>query len=298
MIMNILQDLKQQYRIGDLSIKLIFINIVLFAVPTLVVSLLQLFYIKFDYFQWVLLSENLNEFVYKPWTLISYSFFHSGLVHLVFNMLALFYTGRLFTTFFTQKQFLAVYILGGVFAGVLYLFSCLFIPVAIGQRLTLIGSSASIMAVLFATTTYMPFMNVRIPLIGNIPVLYIALAFLFAIIIQLPLNNVGGQIAHLGGAIFGFIYIKALQQGVDFGKGLNQLLDAIANLFSRKKTTPFKSVHRNTQSKSSKNTYTSSRVVKKDMTQQQIDEILDKIGQSGYDSLTKEEKDFLFRAGK
>ena len=296
--MNILQDLKQQYRLGDLTVKLIFINVVLFVLPTLAVSLLRLFLVSFDYYSWVALSENVTALLYKPWTLLSYNFFHGGLVHLVFNMLMLHFAGRLFTTYFTQKQLLSVYVLGGVFGGVLYLLSYLFLPFLANQSAYLVGASASIMAIVFATTTYQPYMNLRLPLIGNVQLWHIAIVFLVLDLIQLPLENTGGHLSHLGGALFGFIYIKTLQQGFDLGKGVNTLLDGVANLFSRRKSAPFKNVYRNAQQNKSNTTYNSSRVVKKDMAQQQIDEILDKISQSGYESLTKEEKEFLFRAGK
>jgi membrane associated rhomboid family serine protease len=293
--MTILEDLKQQYRIGDITVKLIFWNVLLFAIPSIVFALLQLFNISINYHYWVGLSESLESLLQKPWTIISYNFFHGGLLHLVFNMLMLSFAGRLFATYFTQKQLLGVYVLGGIFGGIVYLLSYLFLPMLSNDKALLVGASASIMAIVFATTTYQPYMNVRLLLIGSVKLWHIALVFLILDLIQLPLENTGGHLAHLGGALFGFIYIKSLQSGVDLSKGINVLLDNIANLFSPKKASPFKTVHRTSKPKA---TQTKSRVVTKDKTQQQIDEILDKISQSGYDSLTKEEKEFLFKAGK
>lgn len=294
--MNILEDLKQQYKIGDITTKLIFWNVLLFAIPNIVFALLKLFNIHIDYLQYIGLSESFSSLVTKPWTIFSYNFFHSGIIHLVFNMLMLRFAGQIFSTYFTQKQLFSVYLLGGVFGGLIYILSYLFLPMLANQSALLVGASASIMAIVFATTTYQPYMNLRLALIGNVQLWHIALVFLVLDLIQLPLENTGGHLAHLGGALFGFIYIKVLKSGTDLGSGLNTFLDKVSTLFSPRKATPFKKVHKNVQSKS--NVKSGPRIVTKDKTQQQIDEILDKISQSGYDSLTKEEKEFLFKAGK
>lgn len=294
--MNIVNDLKLQYKIGDMTTKLIFWNLLLFAIPEVVFSLLRLFNVSISYHEFVGLTNNPTDLLYKPWTIISYSFFHSSFLHILFNMLMLNFVGKLFSTFFTQKQLLSLYILGGVFAGMIYIASYYLFPLLANQHTLLVGASASVMAILVATTTYQPEMNLRLALIGNVKLWHIAIVFLILDFIQLPLENTGGHLSHLGGALFGFIYIKALQSGIDLGSGLNTVLDWFANLFSPKKNTPFTKIHRNP--KSAKPTKTSGKIVTKDKTQQQIDEILDKISQSGYDSLTADEKEFLFKAGK
>ncbi len=294
--MSLIDDFKLQYKLGDMTTKLIFWNILLFAIPSVVFALLQLFNFGINYYYYVGLSSNLNQFLFKPWTILTYSFFHNGFFHILFNMIMLNFSGKLFTTFFTQKQLFALYVLGGLFGGILYLLSYLLFPLLQNQNALLVGASASVMAILIATTTYSPYMNLRLALIGNVKLWHIAIVFLVIDLIQLPLENTGGHLAHIGGAFFGFVFIKALQSGTDLSSGFNSVLDFFVNLFSSKKTTPFKKVHKNP--KSSNPTKTTSRVVTKDRTQQQIDEILDKISQSGYDSLTKEEKEFLFKAGK
>ncbi|GAA4775059.1 MULTISPECIES: rhomboid family intramembrane serine protease [Flavobacterium] len=294
--MSLIDDFKSQYKMGDMTTKLIFWNILLFAIPSVLFALLKLFNVPINYYNYVGLSSNLNQLLMKPWTLFSYSFFHSGFFHILFNMIMLNFSGKLFTTFFTQKQLVGLYVLGGVLGGLLYLIAYLFLPFLQNKSGLLVGASASVMAILIATTTYSPYMNLRLALIGNVKLWHIAIVFLVIDLIQLPLENSGGHLAHIGGALFGFIYIKALQSGTDLSSGFNSVLDFFVNLFSSKETTPFKKVHKNP--KSSNPTKTTSRVVTKDRAQQQIDEILDKISQSGYDSLTKEEKEFLFKAGK
>lgn len=285
--MNILDDLKLQYKTGGMVQKLIFWNIGFFLFS------LVFFYSfsagKFQIPTWIALSSDLGTFIRTPWTLITFNFFHAGFLHLIFNLLVLHFSGRLFNTYFTDKQLFGVYVLGGIFSGITFVLSYIFI----GKAGLLVGASGAIMAILIATATYAPFMLLRIPLIGIVKLWHVAFVILLVDLIQMPLDNTGGHLAHLGGALFGFIYIKLLQSGTDITKPFSALLDAFANFFKPKKKTPFKKVHRNT-TKNGVNSFKEN----KDMTQKQIDDILDKISKSGYDSLTKEEKEFLFKAGK
>ena len=285
--MNILDDLKLQYKTGGMVQKLIFWNIGFFLFS------LVFFYSfsvgKFQIPTWIALSSDLGTFIRTPWTLITFNFFHAGFLHLIFNLMVLHFSGRLFNTYFTDKQLFGVYVLGGIFSGITFVLSYIFI----GKAGLLVGASGAIMAILIATATYAPFMLLRIPLIGIVKLWHVAFVILLVDLFQMPLDNTGGHLAHLGGALFGFIYIKLLQSGTDITKPFSALLDGFANLFKPKKKTPFKKVHRNT-TKNGVNSFKEN----KDMTQKQIDDILDKISKSGYDSLTKEEKEFLFKAGK
>ncbi|SFB23334.1 Membrane associated serine protease, rhomboid family [Flavobacterium swingsii] len=294
--MNILDDLKLQYKNGDMATKLIFWNLLLFAIPEIVFAVLQLFHININYLNYVALSNHFSDLVWQPWTIVSYAFFHAGFLHLLFNMIMLHFSSRLFVTFFTQKQLFGLYVLGSIFAGIIYLVCYTFLPSLSNQNTLLVGASASVMAILFATMTYQPFMDIRLALIGSVKLWHIATLYLVVDLIQLPLENTGGHLAHLGGALFGFIYIKLLQNGTDLTKGFNTIIDWFANLFSPKKETSFKKIYRNP--KPINVVKTASKIVTKDKTQQQIDEILDKISKSGYDSLTVDEKEFLFKAGK
>lgn len=294
--MSILEDLKLQYKIGGVANKLIYWNVGLFAIPMIVFGLLSLFHIDINFLFYVSLSSDPADLLWKPWSLISYAFFHAGILHILFNMIMLNFSSRLFTTYFTQKQLFGLYILGSVFAGLIYIVSYFIFPALSSANATLVGASGAIMAILFATVTYNPLMELRLLLIGRVKLWHIAFFILIIDLIQLPLENTGGHLAHLGGALFGFLFIKALQNGTDLSNIVSVVLDFFANLFKPKKATPFKKVHKNYAQQPKKET--ASRIVTKDRTQQQIDEILDKISQSGYDSLTKEEKEFLFKAGK
>lgn len=287
--MNILDDLKLQYKIGGIALRVIYWNIACFLIS--LVFFYQYSGGGFDYPNWLALSSDPNSFLFRPWTLLTYAFFHSSFLHLLFNMMVLNFASQLFLTFFTQKQYLGLYILSAIFAGIVFVLSYYFL----GYSASIVGASAAIMAILVAATTYQPLMNVRLLLIGNVKLWHITAVILILDLMQLRLENMGGHISHLAGALFGFIYIKLLQNGSDLSIVISRTLDFFANLFKKSPSTPFKKVHKNYQKPTEKVT---SRIVTKDKTQQQIDEILDKISQSGYDCLTKEEKEFLFKAGK
>ena len=287
--MNIIDDLKLQYKTGGMLQKLIFWNIGLFVGFTLLDVILKLAKVPFNYFDFVALSSDLSVFIMKPWTLITFNFFHSGIFHLIFNLLVLHFSGRLFNTYFTDKQMFGVYLLGGMFSGLIFLLSYFLL----GNVSLLVGASGAIMAILIATTVYAPYMLLRIPLIGVVKLWHVAFVILAIDLIQLPMNNTGGHIAHLGGAFFGYSYIQILKSGTDITTPLSSFFDKIVNVFKPKEKTPFKKVHRNPVKKD-----VTSTVQNKDFTQKQIDEILDKISKSGYDSLTKQEKEFLFKVGK
>jgi membrane associated rhomboid family serine protease len=287
--MNIVDDLKLQYKLGGIVFRLIFWNVICFLV-----SLVFFYQFKsgvFDFPNWIALSSEPSVFITRPWTLLTYAFFHDGFGHLFFNMLVLNFASTLFLTFFTPKQYLGLYVLGALFAGIAFILGYYVLNFSSG----IVGASAAIMAILVAVTTYRPLMEVRLLIIGNVKLWHITAVILILDLMQFRLGNTGGHISHLSGAFFGFIFIKLLQNGIDLSKIVSRFLDFFANLFKKSPATPFKKVHKNYNRPVEKST---SRIVTKDKTQQQIDEILDKISQSGYDCLTKEEKEFLFKAGK
>lgn len=287
--MNILDDLKLQYKLGGIAMRVIYWNVACFIIA--LVFFYQYSGGGFAYPDWLALSSDPNVFLFKPWTFLIYAFFHASFWHLLFNMMVLNFASNLFLTFFTQKQYLGLYILGAIFSGVVFALSFYFSNVA-GS---IVGASAAIMAILVAVTTYQPLMGVRLMFFGNVKLWHITAVILVLDLMQFRLENTGGHISHLAGAIFGFVFIKLLQNGIDLSKIVSRTLDFFANQFKKSPSTPFKKVHKNYQKPTEKVT---SRIVTKDKTQQQIDEILDKISQSGYDCLTKEEKEFLFKAGK
>lgn len=289
-IMSIIKDLKQQYILGGATEKLIYWNVLLFAVPWISKGILSLFGINFDFVHFISLSSNPADLLWKPWSIISYAFFHADFFHILFNLIILNFVSRLFMTYFTQKQLLSLYLLGAIFAGFVYIASYLIFPALIRQEAILIGASGAVMTILFAVSTFNPYMEIRLLLIGRVKLWHIALVYLVIDLISLSSANVGGHIAHLGGALFGYLFSNQINNGTDITKAFSSFMDYLVNFFSGSKKSTFKKVHKNV-------TYSSPKTNPKEKSQQQIDAILDKISKSGYDSLTKEEKEFLFKAG-
>ncbi|MGB7841703.1 MAG: rhomboid family intramembrane serine protease [Salinimicrobium sp.] len=284
--------------------KLIAINVVVFILFFLVKTIAFLFQLPSDFLmEWFVFPKEPGEFLLKPWSIITYAFLHSGIWHILSNMLILYYAGVYFLNYFSPKKLLNFYFLGAIFGALVYMASYNLFPAFQGTgRSYLIGASAAVMSVLVGIATHIPQMRIRLMLIGSIKFWWIA-AFLVTLdVIQIPINNPGGHLAHLGGAAFGYIYASQLGRGNDIASGFEKFMDWIASLFSSSKSTTrrsnLKTVHRRKNTNSTTTTaYNSTRRNKKEE-QEKIDAILDKISKSGYDSLTRQEKEFLFNAGK
>lgn len=285
-------NLKYQYARLNVAEKLIAINVLIFIVNGLLTFLLRT---NEDIIvQWFQLPKDFFDFLTQPWSILSYSFFHGGLSHIFWNMLVLYFVGRIFLNLFDGKRFLNVYFLGVILGGLFFMVSYNIFPAFFEVNAVLIGASAGVRAVLIFICAYIPNQEVRL-VFFNIKLWYVGAFVVLADLIQIPYGiNAGGQLAHLGGALLGYVYARQLFKGKDIGEGFSKLMDGIANLFKRtEKKAPLKTVYRK------KKTGTNTKVdYKKESHQRKIDTILDKISKSGYESLSKEEKDFLFKAGK
>lgn len=287
-------NLTYQFKTANVIIKLIAINLAIYLVVNLVSFLMQLAPVSLV--SWFVLPDAVGDFVVQPWSFITYSFIHFGFFHLLFNMLWLYWFGNFVLNLFDGKRFLIVYLLGALFGGLLYVVSYNLFPVFENSRSYLIGASGAVTAIMVFIATYTPNAQMRI-FVWNIKLWHIAVFLVLMDLIRLPASgNAGGMLAHLGGAMFGYVYASQLAKGKDIGKWFEVFLDWFTNLIKTRKQKPFKKVHRTAKSKKggSSTIYTND----KNSTQKKIDAILDKIGKSGYDSLTKAEKDFLFKAGK
>lgn len=285
-------NLKYYYARLNVAEKLIAINVLVFIVNGLVPFLLKLD--KNVIANWFQLPKDFFDFLTQPWSLVAYSFFHGGIGHIFWNMLVLYFVGRIFLNLFNGKRFLNVYFLGVILGGLFFLVSYNVFPVFFEVNTALIGASAGVRAVLIFICAYMPNREVRL-IFFNIKLWYIGAFIVLTDLIQIPYGiNAGGQLAHLGGALLGYVYARQLLKGKDIGDGFSKIVDAFVNMFKKtEKKAPMKTVYRNKKGKvGSKVDY------KKESHQRQIDSILDKISKSGYESLSKEEKDFLFKAGK
>ncbi len=283
-----------QYRIQQLDIveKIIFINIICFVFPLFFKTILFLFSLSENFFVGLFeLSSSFQDLVFKPWTILTYGFLHSGFFHLFWNMYLLYFSSRLLLNLFNSKIFLKLYFLGIIIGGLTFILSYNFFPVFQDANPYMVGASAGVMSVFIFMSTYSPSLEIKL-ILFNIKLRYLGIAFVLLDVIQIPYGNSGGHIAHLGGAFFGFFYAQRLQKGLDIGLPLDNLVEKISQLFIRK--SKMKTVYK---SKDTSDIQNKKSTMVRDQ-QRRIDEILDKISVSGYESLSNEEKDFLFRIGK
>jgi membrane associated rhomboid family serine protease len=240
---------------------------------------------------WLRFPVSLQAYLIKPWTIITYQFLHIELFHLLFNMLVLLVAGRIFREFLGDKKLLSVYIMGGICGAVMFMAAYQVFPMfeAVRTNGSILGASASILALLAAAGTLVPDYTLHLILIGPVRLKYVVIVLLVLDLLSLAGQNAGGHFAHLGGAIWGFGYIKALQNGRDLGKWLTSTIDWIKGLFRKKPAVRVRY-------------YSNQPVTPKSepsgVSQEEIDKILDKIAKSGYDSLNQKEKDTLFKASK
>ena len=287
--MSTFDNLKYKFQRFTIAEKLIVLNVIFFVIPFFLKTLFYLFNIPSTTFlSWFHLLPSFTEVLYRPWTLITYSFLHGSFMHILWNMILLYFVSRMYLNLFSEQQFLKNYLLGVLVGGLVFLIGYNLFPVFNGMYPPLVGASAGVMAVLIFVATYTPNQEVRLLFI-NVKLQYIGIALVVVDILQIPNGNAGGRLAHLGGAFIGFLYANQLQKGNDIGSGLDRIWNFISSLFVAKKAKNMHTVHRSE---------TVSKNKTKNGQQQKIDAILDKISTSGYESLTQEEKDFLFRAGK
>jgi len=287
-------NLLYQFKKSSIVIKIIAINIVVF----LLINLSSFFFSISPAIltKWLVLPENIGDLIVQPWSLFTYSFLHFGLFHLLFNMLWLNWFGKYILNLFSEKRFLTLYLLGGFFGGLLFILSYNVLPVFNNQSGYLLGASGAVMAIIVFIATYTPNTSFRFFTL-TIKLWQIALFLFLFDLVRLPTSgNEGGLIAHVGGAIFGYFYAIQLAKGNDIGKWFENILDWFTDQLKPRSKRPFKKVHKTTHARKTKTTSESNN--SKIEHQKKIDAILDKIGKSGYDSLTKAEKDFLFKAGK
>lgn len=291
-----IQDIKNQYRNGSALIKLIFVNVGLFLTVYIIGNILYLLDIGSSaaLFRSLSLPANLSEIITQPWSLVTYMFLHEGLFHMLMNMLVLYFGSQIFGQYLNQKKLVIVYILGGLAGGLLYILAFNLFPVfsEVMPYSIAMGASASVMAILVAAATYVPNFVVRLMFIGEVKLKYIAMGYLVFDLISIQGNNSGGHIAHLGGALFGFIYIQQLKKGKDFTVGFSRYLDYFKALF--KPRNKMKVVYKKQGKTKTNDAYNSQKIDN----QKKVDLILDKISKSGYDSLSADEKAILFDASK
>ena len=283
---NVLNNIKQK----DILSIFIIINIVVFLVLAILKVLAKLFNISFlNIDSYVAVSSNLSYLVTHIWTLFTYMFVHYQVLHILFNMLMLYWFGKIFLMYFTSKHFVALYILGGLAGALFYILTFNTIPYFVNLGYSeMVGASASVTAIIFAAAFYNRNMEVRMLFIGSVKIIYIALFIFILDFIALGGDtNQGGHIAHIGGAILGYFFATQYLKGRDITKWFNKIVDIIVNLLKKKPKMKVK--HKKAENDFEYNQ-------RKHNETEDIDVILDKIKQSGYKSLNDKEKKRLFDA--
>jgi len=289
---SVFEDIKNNFKGVNSLTKLIYINVGVFLIASVLRVLSFLFMVNgWEFLSYFTLPASIPLLIKKPWSIISYMFLHQSFIHLLFNMLWLYFGGQIFLSFFDNKKLISTYVLGGISGAVLFIFSFNLFPVfatALPNAVAL-GASASVLAIIMAIATKSPNYSIRLLLIGNIKLKHIAIVSIVLDIMSIPQGNAGGHIAHLGGAFFGYLYVKQLNSGNDIANSFNKIMDNL-NSYLKKDPKLKKAYSR----KKSDQDYRKEKV----QNQAKIDNILDKIAKSGYEGLTKEEKDILFKASK
>jgi membrane associated rhomboid family serine protease len=292
--MSIADEIKATFKSGSSLIKLIYINLAVF----IIVNIVEIFYFflnRHDSYSAFLLTfavpADLHLLIRKPWTLITYMFLHKNFLHILFNLLWLYWFGKIFLEYLDGKKLVGVYLMGGLSGALLYILTYNLFPVFFSQLKMsyALGASAAVMAIIISIAAYVPNYSVYLLFFGKVKIIYIAIiGFLVTSVFDFSINT-GGKIAHFGGALFGYLFTLQYRKGRDITKGLNRFLSAVFGLFKPK---PKVTV----SYKKSETDYDYNK--KKKAEQDEIDRILDKIAKSGYDSLTKEEKELLFKQSR
>jgi membrane associated rhomboid family serine protease len=294
---TIITKIKNKYLDGDIAVQLIYINVIIFLVTALVAVVGKLFMTNADLsFSFLALPASLTTFCHQPWTIITYMFMHAGVWHILFNMLCLYWFGEIFLMFFSSKHLRGIYVLGGIFGGILFMACYNIFPffAAASPLATIVGASASVLAIIIAAAVREPNYEIYLFLFGKIKLKYMAIAVVVIDLLFITSENAGGHIAHLGGALAGLMFAYALGKGVDITAWINKIIDFICSLF-RYKTwhrKPKMKIHYNNTRYESDEDYNARKKQQND----EIDHILDKLKQSGYESLSPDEKKRLFDA--
>ncbi|MBN2264013.1 MAG: rhomboid family intramembrane serine protease [Prolixibacteraceae bacterium] len=296
--MNIWEEIKQTFKNGSIVTRLIYLNLAIFLTLRIVLVIFSLFNIDALILPWLALPSDFGQLLTRPWTIITYMFLHYDFIHIIFNVLWLYWFGKIFLNYFDEKKLLGIYLLGGISGGALYMLAYNIFPAfdTVASSGLLLGASASIIAIVVATAVYVPNLSLHLfpisAFLGPVKMIWIALFSVFIYFIGITGNNAGGNIAHLGGALWGYLYMMQLKKGNDFMARFNNFAFHIDTFFKRSRRLKVSYRRSKTQGMTDWEYNKKKKAEKED-----INQILDKIAKSGYDSLSKKEKEILFRMG-
>lgn len=304
-MVSIVDDIRQTFRRGDINVRLIGINVAVFLLMTVLEIALTLFnrsfYSVLNPFE---LPASVSTLLHQPWSIVTYMFMHASLMHILLNMLWLLWIGHIFLDFFSSKHLRGLYVLGGILGGALYVVTYNIFPYFSDkiQYSYMLGASASVLAIVTAAAYHSPNYPIQMLLLGTFRLKYIAIGAVVLDLLMVTTDNAGGHIAHIGGAASGLLFVWLLDRGIDLTAWINRTIDAVDLILDRMRRhrhrkRPKMKVSFGSRGATASNSKTSAEAVAKKR-QDRINRILDKIRQSGYQSLTEEEKKELFNADK
>lgn len=296
MFASILDDIKSNFRSGHMITRLIMINVGIFVITALMGSFAPDFY-NGTFVKWIAVPGDPVSLLYKPWTILTYMFVHDGFGHIFWNMLFLYWFGRIVGDMIGDKHILPIYIIGGLAGAIAYVVSYYFVINVVGS--IMVGASASIMALVIIAGRINPEKELNLLLIGRVKIKWVILALILMDLVFIGKNsNTGGHIAHIGGMIMGWVYYSQIGEENDLETRMNRLFDWIGSLFTFN-TAPRRKSPLTVKYKSDKiKNMSEYRADSEEVMQQKVDAILDKIKKKGYDSLTDIEKETLYQASK
>lgn len=293
------ENLYKKYRGSDVVGKFIFVNVALYVLLLFIGVFSVLFNagsLSADVLSFVELPASLGEFALRPWTVLTYMFIHAGLWHILWNMLALYFFGRIFLNFYSVRHFVGIYILGGLFGALFFVLAYNLFPY-FGPYLPfsrLVGASAAVLAVVVAAAVRSPQYRINLMFVGSVKLSTFALVVVAMSFLMLSGENAGGNFAHLGGAFAGWLVADMLNKGRDLTQVVNGPIDWVSSLIVRLRT-PRKKKTKFTYTRGGRSADYEYNARKK-ADEAEVDRILEKVKNGGYASLSEEEKKRLFEA--
>ncbi|MFA6780517.1 MAG: rhomboid family intramembrane serine protease [Paludibacteraceae bacterium] len=287
--MGIKEEIIDSFKAGSTLTKLIYINLGMFIIIGLGSAILTLFNVSSAWTGFFMLPSQFSALLLKPWSVITYMFLHLNFIHLLFNILMLYWFGNFFLQYYSQKDLVGIYIIGGILGGALYMAAYSIFPYFDGRYGELTGASAAVMAIIVAIAATAPERPIRLLFFGEVRLKWLAIASIVVSLLNVASENAGGNISHIGGALGGYLFVIGTRKGWDTTSWVNRVIDFFVNIFRRR--AKMKVTYNRPKSDQEYN-------YNKKQEAENIDRILDKIKKSGYESLSKEEKRQLFSASE
>lgn len=311
-----IDNLRSRYAAATVPVRFVMVNVAVFVIVRVVALVCLLFAVDaMPAIELLEMPSNPVKFLHQPWSVISYMFLHYDVMHILFNMLWLYWFGAMFHQIFGTRRFVGLYFLGGIGGALLYMLAYNVLPLFSSTEGLLLGASASVLAIVAATAVRQPDYKVGLLFFGQISLKWIAIVTIFIDVISIGSSNAGGHIAHLGGALTGAAFALADRRGTDITAWFNRAIDRLVNLTRRRPRVKVGNFHNSPFTRTKQQPRDDNRRQPRDDRQQderdngrrhtmtpaeeaEMDEILKKIKLSGYSSLTAEEKRRLFEVSK